>query len=160
MNMFSTFTMTYCMNTYGNFILMNTLHIKKETMMAMNPTLSNKIRLSLGTKGLLVWSRITKPSPPSVNRKLEASPSMMYCPFTRYGMKATWNVRMITELHVCDSSEVYSWQDEPVRSRNWDRPSIKEGDFLSVRMCQHSIRTNLEIVLSNFKHDCDIFHTR
>ena len=30
-----------------------------------------------------------KPSPPSVNMKLDASPSMMYCPLTLYGMNAT-----------------------------------------------------------------------
>lgn len=29
------------------------------------------------------------PKPPIVKRKLEAKPSIMYCPFTRYGINAT-----------------------------------------------------------------------
>uniref|UniRef100_A0A3B4B9N5 Ethanolamine-phosphate phospho-lyase n=1 Tax=Periophthalmus magnuspinnatus TaxID=409849 RepID=A0A3B4B9N5_9GOBI len=39
-------------------------------------------RLSLGMFGALDLSRIMKPSPPIVKRKLEANPSIMYCPFT------------------------------------------------------------------------------
>ena len=68
---------------------MNTLQVKKETRMHTKPRNSSKNRLSLGMFWALDLSRMMKPSPPMENRKLEARPSMMYWPFTRYGMKAT-----------------------------------------------------------------------
>lgn len=48
----------------------------------MPPMKSNRKRLSLGMLGALERSRMMKPRPPMVNRKLEARPSMMYWPFT------------------------------------------------------------------------------
>lgn len=58
-------------------------------MMHINPIDINKIRFNFGVDGLWVWSKIMKPSPPIVKRKLEASPSMIYWPFILYGIKAT-----------------------------------------------------------------------
>lgn len=63
--------------TYGNFILMNTLHIKKEIRMDINPTEMRRIRFRRGMEWF-VLSSITNPSPPIVKRKLEANPSIMY----------------------------------------------------------------------------------
>lgn len=77
-------------STYGSFIRINTLQVKNERRMATNPTANKRMRFSRGVDGLLVWSRMMNPKPPRVKRKLEASPSMMYWPFTRYGMKATY----------------------------------------------------------------------
>lgn len=68
--------------TYGSFMRMNTLAMKKLRRTLTNPMKSNKNLLSLGMFGALERSRIMKPRPPIVKRKLEASPSMMYCPFT------------------------------------------------------------------------------
>ena len=47
------------------------------------------VRFSLERLRELDRSRMMKPRPPSVKRKLEASPSMMYWPLTLYCMKAT-----------------------------------------------------------------------
>lgn len=63
--------------------------VKNETMIKMNPTEMSRILFNLGVIGLCVLSKMTNPRPPSVKSKLEASPSMMYCPFTRYGINAT-----------------------------------------------------------------------
>lgn len=68
--------------TYGSFMRMNTLAMKKLSRTLMPPMKSNRKRLSLGMFGALERSRMMKPRPPIVKRKLEASPSMMYCPFT------------------------------------------------------------------------------
>uniref|UniRef100_A0A6B0TV59 Putative secreted protein n=1 Tax=Ixodes ricinus TaxID=34613 RepID=A0A6B0TV59_IXORI len=57
--------------------------------MQTKPVQMSRILLSLGVLGLWVRSRMTKPRPPTVKRKLDARPSMMYWPLTRYGMKAT-----------------------------------------------------------------------
>lgn len=54
-----------------------------------NPAPINMMRFNFGISGLWVWSKITNPRPPNVNMKLAANPSMMYWPFTRYGMNAT-----------------------------------------------------------------------
>ena len=54
-----------------------------------------RILFNLGIEGLLVWSKMTNPNPPRVNKKLDANPSMMYWPFTLCGMKATWNDKFI-----------------------------------------------------------------
>lgn len=61
---------------------MNILAMKKLSRTLTKPMNSSKKRLSLGMFGALERSRIMKPRPPIVNRKLEASPSMMYWPFT------------------------------------------------------------------------------
>lgn len=63
--------------------------VKNETRIHMNPTEINSILFSLGVDGLCVWSKMMKPNPPMEKRKLDARPSMMYCPLTRLGMNAT-----------------------------------------------------------------------
>lgn len=63
--------------------------VKKETKMHRNATEISKILFSFGVDGLCVLSKMMKPSPPREKRKLEARPSMIYWPFTRFGMKAT-----------------------------------------------------------------------
>lgn len=68
--------------TYGSFMRMNTLAMKKLRRTLTKPMKSNRKRFSLGMFGALERSRIIKPRPPIVKRKLEASPSIMYCPFT------------------------------------------------------------------------------
>ena len=75
--------------TYGSFILMKSRHIKNGTTIQTKPKNRSKNLLSLGRPGPLALSRMTYPSPPTVNKKLEASPSMMYWPFTLYGINAT-----------------------------------------------------------------------
>lgn len=57
--------------------------------MKVKPMAVSSSRLRFVLPGAWVWSIIMKPRPPMVKRKLLARPSMMYCPFTRYGMKAT-----------------------------------------------------------------------
>lgn len=69
-------------NTYGSFMRMNTLAMKKLRRTLTKPMKSSRKRLSLGMLGALERSRIIKPSPPMVKRKLEARPSMMYWPLT------------------------------------------------------------------------------
>lgn len=61
---------------------MNTLAMKKLSSTLTNPIKSNRNLLSLGIFGALDRSRIMNPKPPIVKRKLDASPSIMYCPFT------------------------------------------------------------------------------
>lgn len=61
---------------------MNTRAMKKLRSTLTNPMKSSRKRLSLGMLGALERSRIIKPRPPIVNRKLDASPSIMYWPFT------------------------------------------------------------------------------
>lgn len=68
---------------------MNIQQVQNDTIMQMKPTEIKRMRFSFGVDGLCVWSRTTNPRPPMVNRKLEANPSMMYWPFTRYGINAT-----------------------------------------------------------------------
>lgn len=63
--------------------------VKKDTKMHKKATEISRILFSLGVDGLCVRSSMIKPRPPRENRKLEASPSMMYCPLTRFGMNAT-----------------------------------------------------------------------
>lgn len=71
----------YLLHTYGNFILMNTRHIKKEIKIEINPTHRSRIRFRRGIEWL-VLSNMINPRPPIVKRKLEANPSIMYWPFT------------------------------------------------------------------------------
>lgn len=61
---------------------MNTLAMKKLSRTLTKPMNSRRKRLSLGMFGAFERSRIMKPKPPMVKRKLEANPSMMYWPFT------------------------------------------------------------------------------
>lgn len=76
-------------NTYGSFILMKTRHVKKDTNTQTKPRDSNKNLFSFDIPTAFDLSKIMKPRPPTENRKLDARPSIMYCPLTRYGMKAT-----------------------------------------------------------------------
>lgn len=62
----------------------------------MPPMKSNRKRLSLGMLGALERSRMMKPRPPIVNRKLEASPSMMYWPLTLENTSAEFTARLLT----------------------------------------------------------------
>lgn len=68
---------------------MNIQVVKNDTMIQRKATDMSKILFSLGVDGLCVRSIMMKPTPPRENRKLEANPSMIYCPFTRLGIKAT-----------------------------------------------------------------------
>lgn len=76
---------------------MNTLAMKKLRRTLTKPMKSNRKRLSLGMFGALERSRIIKPRPPIVNRKLEASPSIMYCPFTLEKKRGTISFALMTE---------------------------------------------------------------
>ena len=76
-------------STYGSFILMNTRHVKKDTKTHTKPRNSKRNLFNLDMPTALDLSKIMKPSPPMENRKLDARPSMIYCPLTRYGIKAT-----------------------------------------------------------------------
>lgn len=71
------------MSTHGNFIRINTQHAINETVTQINPTAIRRILFNFGVVGLCVWSRITKPKPPKVNRNEDANPSIMYWPLTR-----------------------------------------------------------------------------
>lgn len=77
--------------TYGSFILINTLQVKNEISTHTKPMNKRRNRFNLGIPGALDLSRMMKPIPPMEKRKLDASPSMMYCPLTRYGINATYN---------------------------------------------------------------------
>lgn len=68
--------------TYGSFILINVQQVKYDTMMHANPTPVRSVRFNFGVDLLLVKSNITNPKPPMLNRKLDAKPSIMYCPLT------------------------------------------------------------------------------
>lgn len=61
---------------------MNTLAMKKLSRTQTKPMKRRRNLLSFGIFGALERSRIMKPKPPIVNRKLDASPSIIYCPFT------------------------------------------------------------------------------
>ena len=76
-------------STYGNFMRINIHVVKNDITMHMKPKNISNSLLSLGNVGEWVWSRMTYPNPPSVNIKLDARPSRIYCPLTLYGMKAT-----------------------------------------------------------------------
>lgn len=70
----------------GNFILIKIHVVKKLTITKMNPT---DVRRSLfsfvlpSPAAAADLSRMMNPKPPMVNRNDEASPSIMYWPFTR-----------------------------------------------------------------------------
>lgn len=61
---------------------MKTLAMKKLKSTLTNPIKSRRNLFSLGIFGALDRSRIMNPRPPIVKRKLDASPSIIYCPFT------------------------------------------------------------------------------
>lgn len=63
--------------------------VKNDTRIQRKATDISKILFNLGVVGLCVLSSIMKPRPPRENRKLDASPSIMYWPLTLFGMKAT-----------------------------------------------------------------------
>lgn len=68
---------------------MNIQVVKKDTRIHRKATEISKILFNLGVEGLCVRSRMMNPRPPSEKRKLEANPSIIYCPFTLLGIKAT-----------------------------------------------------------------------
>lgn len=86
---------------------MNTRHVKKDTKTHTKPRKSRRNLFSLDMPTAFDLSKIIKPNPPMEKRKLEAKPSMMYWPLTRYGIKATcsWETQnrvsknMIMKLH-------------------------------------------------------------
>lgn len=93
--------------TYGSFMRMNTLAMKKLRRTLTKPMKSNRKRLSLGMFGALERSRIIKPRPPIVKRKLEASPSIMYCPFTLENKHTYISYAFLSEVYILPSlSEV------------------------------------------------------
>lgn len=61
---------------------MKTLAMKKLKSTLTNPIKSKRNLFNLGIFGALDRSRIMNPRPPIVKRKLDARPSIMYCPFT------------------------------------------------------------------------------
>lgn len=65
-------------------MVMNTRQATKAAPTQKKPRAKSMERLSLEWPAALERSRTIKPTPPSVKRKLEARPSMMYCPLTRY----------------------------------------------------------------------------
>lgn len=72
------------MKTYGNFMRMKTQVTRKETMIMAKPIDIKNTLLKLG--GLVVvcvLSKMMKPHAPTVNKRLAASPSIMYWPLTR-----------------------------------------------------------------------------
>ena len=68
---------------------MNTRTARKAATTQKNPKENIMVLFNLVSPTVLERSRIINPSPPRVKRKLEARPSMMYWPLTRYCMKAT-----------------------------------------------------------------------
>lgn len=54
--------------------------MKKLSRIQKSPVNRRRKLLSFGICGVLNWSRILKPKPPTVDRKLKASPSVIYCP--------------------------------------------------------------------------------
>lgn len=68
---------------------MNTLAMKKLNRTQTNPMNRRRNLLSFGMFGTFDWSKILKPKPPIVNRKLDADPSLIYCPVTLWAKKAT-----------------------------------------------------------------------
>lgn len=71
------------MYTYGSFILIKVQHVKYDTMIHANPTAVKSVRFNFGVDLLFVKSNITNPRPPMLKRKLDAKPSIIYCPLTR-----------------------------------------------------------------------------
>ena len=68
---------------------MKTRTARKAAMMQKNANEKSMVLLSLVSPTALDRSKMMNPTPPREKRKLEASPSIMYCPFTLYCIKAT-----------------------------------------------------------------------
>ncbi len=64
--------------TYGILILINTRSVKNDIKIHKAAVKSMIMRFSLGMLEELVKSKRIKPIPPIVNKKLDASPSIMY----------------------------------------------------------------------------------
>ena len=77
------------MVTYGILMRMKTRKVKKEIRTDRQPMTIMITRFSLGIMLTLVLSRMMKPMPPRVKRKLEAKPSIMYWPLILHCIKAT-----------------------------------------------------------------------
>jgi len=52
--------------------------MKNEISIEANPTQNISTLFNFGITGEFVWSKITNPRPPRVNKKLDAKPSIMY----------------------------------------------------------------------------------
>lgn len=77
---------------------MKTLAMKKLKSTLTNPIKSKRNLFNLGMFGALDRSRIMNPRPPIVKRKLDARPSIMYCPFTLKGKKSENIQKNIKEI--------------------------------------------------------------
>lgn len=66
---------------------MNTQVVMNETRTQIKPTAVIKSLFNFGVRGEWMLSKIINPKPPIEKRKLDAKPSIMYCPLTLYGMK-------------------------------------------------------------------------
>lgn len=74
---------------------MKTLAMKKLKSTLTNPIKSKRNLFNLGIFGALDRSRIMNPRPPIVKRKLDARPSIIYCPFTLKEKKKGKRVRQM-----------------------------------------------------------------
>lgn len=88
---------------------MKTLAMKKLKSTLTNPIKSKRNLFNLGIFGALDRSRIMNPRPPIVKRKLDARPSIIYCPFTlkekiNKGEKSQTNIKEIIYI----SNPIYS----------------------------------------------------
>lgn len=88
---------------------MKTLAMKKLKSTLTNPIKSKRNLFNLGIFGALDRSRIMNPRPPIVKRKLDARPSIIYCPFTLKekkikGEKSQENIKDIIYI----SNPIYS----------------------------------------------------
>ena len=69
---------------YGSFIVINTRQVKNDTATQKNPKQKSITLLNLVSPVVLLRSRMMKPTAPREKRKLDARPSIIYCPLTRY----------------------------------------------------------------------------
>lgn len=126
-------------STYGSFIRMKTQHVKNDITMQRKPTAISRILLNLGVDGLCVWSSTTKPRPPSVNRNDEARPSMMYWPFTLYGINATYT-------YICVSSMVNTKQPKQKSNKSGQQILF----FAQQAIIRNILKTYVKILKVNF----------
>lgn len=98
-------------HTHGSFIVIKIRTAMKATMTKKNPEEKSIVLFNFVRPTALDRSRIMNPRPPIVKRKLEASPSIIYWPLTRYCMKATGR-GLPNSSAVCVCMGVYSVQYE------------------------------------------------
>ena len=73
--------------------------MKKLSKTQTNPMKRRRNLLSFGMFGALDRSRIMKPKPPIVNRKMNASPSIIQCAFNLEKKKKKHSVRINENCH-------------------------------------------------------------